>query len=119
MGANPFVFIPGALRRLLGEILYFPIYWYGPGFLVFIKSWTNIVSGWQQALGFSVWLKNIFTPMYGQRDFAGRLISFIMRFVQIIFRGIAAAIVLILYILAIIVYLLLWPGIIFDFIFWL
>jgi hypothetical protein len=115
MGANPFIFIPRAFRRLLGEILYFPIHWYGPGFLVFIKSWTDIVSAWQQALGFSVWLKNIFIPMYGQRDFAGRLISFIMRLVQIIFRGIVAVLVLLLYVVVILVYVLLWPLLIIGF----
>jgi len=35
-----------------------------------------------------VWIKNIFTPMYGQTDWQGKLISFFMRLFQIIFRGI-------------------------------
>jgi hypothetical protein len=38
-------------------------------------------------LALFVWIKNIFTPMYGQYDWQGRLISLFMRIVQIIFRG--------------------------------
>lgn len=119
MGANPFVFIPGALRKLLWEIIYFPLHWYGAGLLAFLKSWTNIITNWLRSLGFAVWFSNLFTPMYGQRDFAGRLISFVMRLVQIIFRGLASALVLFLYIIVIIIYLILLPGIILDFIIWL
>ncbi len=40
-------------------------------------------------LGFSIWLKNLFVPMFGQTDFAGRAISFFLRIFQIIFKGLA------------------------------
>ncbi len=77
------------LSRFLGSIIFFPIWWYSLGFIRFV---SRIVSFWvneQQSLGFSVWLKNIFVPMYGQNDFAGRTISFFIRLIQIIVRGIA------------------------------
>ena len=38
-------------------------------------------------LGVKVWVVNIFTPMFGQRDIAGVLISFFMRIFQIIGRS--------------------------------
>jgi hypothetical protein len=39
------------------------------------------------SLSLGVWLKNIFVPMYGQRDWESRLISVFMRSVQIVFRS--------------------------------
>ena len=41
------------------------------------------------ALAIGIWIKHVFTPMYGQHDWQGRLISFFMRVVQIILRAIA------------------------------
>lgn len=77
------------IAKTAGEIVYFPFWWYGVGFLETLKKLGRFWLGQEQALGFSVWLKNIFVPMYGQADLAGRLISFFIRFVQIIFRGLA------------------------------
>lgn len=39
-----------------------------------------------------LWLKNIFVPMYGQTDWQGRIMSFFMRFVNVVGRGIGLAI---------------------------
>ena len=75
--------------QILGEILYFPLWWYSVGFGRLAKNVWRFFLNQEQILGFSVWLKNLFVPMYGQSDWAGRLISFVMRLVQIIFRGAA------------------------------
>ena len=72
---------------LILEIVYFPVWWYSVGFFRIAKNIRRFVRGREQVLGFSVWLKNIFVPMYGQYDWAGRLISFFIRLIQIIFRG--------------------------------
>ncbi len=77
------------IAKTAGEIVYFPFWWYSVGFLETLKKLGRFWLGQEQALGFSVWLKNIFVPMYGQYDWAGRLISFFIRIVQIIFRGLA------------------------------
>ena len=45
--------------------------------------------------------------MYGQSDMTGRLISFIIRLVQVIFRGLAMAVVVLLGLAFVIFYLLL------------
>lgn len=73
--------------QILGEILYFPIWWYSAGLIRLVRNLVKFWSGQEKALGFSIWLKNILVPMYGQRDVASRAISFIMRLIQIIFRG--------------------------------
>jgi len=74
---------------LLLEIVYFPIWWYSVGFFRFLKNVWNFLKDQENSLGFWVWAKNIFVPMYGQSDWAGRLISFFVRLVQVVFRGFA------------------------------
>ncbi len=66
----------------------FPIWWYTAGVKKAFFRMINTVAQGNQELGLSVWLKNIFKPMYGQYDWQGRLISFIMRFAQVFFRSI-------------------------------
>jgi len=74
---------------LILEIVYFPLWWYSIGFFRLLKNIGNFWRDQEKSLGFSVWLKNIFVPMYGQYDWAGRLISFFVRLVQIVIRGLA------------------------------
>lgn len=71
----------------LRAILYFPFWWYSRGLLKIIRGCGRWINDFQQTLGFMIWVKNLFIPMFGQRDFAGRLISFFLRIVQIVFRG--------------------------------
>ncbi len=92
------------ILQSLGEILYFPIWWYSVGFVRLVKSLWRFLLNQEKILAFSVWLKNLFVPMYGQRDFVGRLISFIIRLAQIILRGF----VLLLYLILMLGLLLLW-----------
>lgn len=90
--------------QILGEILYFPLWWYTVGFGRLLKNVRRFWLNQEKNLGFTIWLKNLFVPMYGQRDFAGRLISFIIRLVQIIFRGAA----LLAWLVIVLVVALLW-----------
>jgi hypothetical protein len=92
------------LTRFIGGIIFFPVWWYSFGFIRMITKMFNFWQEEQKALGFTIWLKNIFVPMYGQRDFSGRLISFFIRLFQIIFRGL----VLLFWALVCLTLLLLW-----------
>jgi len=69
------------------EIAYFPIWWYSVGLVETAKKLWAFLLNQEKALGFRIWCKNILVPMYGQYDWAGRLISFFIRLIQIIFRG--------------------------------
>lgn len=93
------------ILQILGEILYFPVWWYSVGFVRTVKSVFRFWRAQESSLGFSIWLKNIFVPMYGQRDAVSRIISFVMRLVQIIFRGIVLLIWLALVLVALVVWL--------------
>ncbi len=70
-------------------LLCFPLWWYSKGFFKVLKGSGNFIKDFELTLGFFIWLKNLFVPMFGQRDIAGRIISFVLRLVQIILRGIA------------------------------
>ncbi|MFA6194531.1 MAG: hypothetical protein WC719_02150 [Patescibacteria group bacterium] len=92
------------ILQILGEILYFPVWWYSVGFIRAVKSVFRFWRAREESLGFSVWLKNIFVPMYGQRDIASRIISFVMRLIQVIFRGL----ILLFWLAVILIVLIIW-----------
>ena len=76
------------LVDLIGDILYWPLWWYSKGLVKSAHFFINEIRNWEELLGVKIWLKNIFTPMYGQYDWEGRIISFFIRIFQIIFRTI-------------------------------
>jgi len=78
--------------KILGEIVLsvvlFPVWWFTRGLFSVMDTAVAFLSNRQQGLALVVWVKNIFKPMYGQYDLAGRFISFFMRLFQIIARSI-------------------------------
>ena len=86
---NFFIYAPKVLLITAWEIVYFPLWWYGPGFFRLVITLGKFIANKFTSLGLGVWLKNLFVPMYGQHDFAGRFISFFVRVIQIIFRAVA------------------------------
>jgi hypothetical protein len=98
------------LMVLIDEIktvLYFPVWWYTRGFLEMLKRAENFIIEMEQSLGFWIWVRNIFVPMFGQRDFAGRAISFFLRLFQIIVKGFVLLIVIVIVMVLVITWLLL------------
>ncbi len=74
------------LRDLVLDILLWPIWWYGVGLKTAFGKMGETISQGNRELALSVWVKNLFKPMFGQYDWQGRIISFFMRVFQIIFR---------------------------------
>ena len=64
---------------IVGSFLYFPVWWFTAGAWRTAKFCALTVRNQATAFGVAVWLKNLFTPMYGLRDIQGRIISFFMR----------------------------------------
>lgn len=73
---------------LIGNILYFPIWWYTKGAKNVLIFCFNQIKEVEEYLALFVWIRNIFTPMYAQYDWQGRIISFFIRVFQIFFRSI-------------------------------
>lgn len=74
------------------DIVLFPIWWYSKGIVYTFEKLS--LSARRQSANFAVglWLKNLFVPMYGQYDWQGRIISFFVRLLQVVFRSIALAV---------------------------
>lgn len=81
-------FSKSIILEILIDFLYWPIWWYTRGFLKFLVLAMDQIYDQYEYLGLGVWIKNIFTPMYGMYDWESRLISFLVRVAQIIARGI-------------------------------
>ncbi len=105
MKHNSLTYSGQILARIIWDFLYFPLWWYSLGLIKTTKGVLNFYRNQEASLGFLVWFRNIFVPMYGQHDFAGRLISFLVRLVQIIYRGLAMLFVIIFGIIFFIFYL--------------
>jgi hypothetical protein len=84
------------LQRLLIEaaidIIYFPLWWYTAGIRYMLSKVGALFKAGNAFLAPGLWLKNLFVPMFGQYDWQGRVVSFFMRLVQIIFRTAALAV---------------------------
>jgi len=92
-------------NTIIKQIIFWPLWWYSFGFLIVLKNTgIKIVRSWK-GLALDIWLKNIFRPMYGQYDATSRIISFLMRLVQVFFRFIIMVVMTVLILLIPVFYL--------------
>ena len=84
--------LPVFTAKVFGEIgrdiLYFPLWWYSRGLVYITTSLFKFLQDREKSLALSVWVRNIYKPMYAQTDWQGILISVFMRIVEIIGRSI-------------------------------
>lgn len=113
MNNNFFFYFTKISVQIIWDFLYFPLWWYTVGFLRFLGGVGGFLRDEWVIIGAGVWIKNLFTPMYGQRDFVSRAISFVVRLIQIIFRMIAFIFFIILSIAAIILWLGILPTVVY------
>ncbi len=69
------------------SVLYFPVWWYTRGFMRYIRALGRSLGVVNETLGVTIWIRNIFVPLYGQTDIAGRSMSFLIRCANIFARG--------------------------------
>jgi hypothetical protein len=95
----------GVAWEVAGDVLRFPLWWYGEGLRQTLLSIFGVVRGYARSLGVFVWMKNLFTPMFGRYDWQSRLISVFMRAVNIFGRGFAVIVIAMIGVLACVAYL--------------
>jgi hypothetical protein len=95
------------LSQGLQEGLLWPVWWYARGLSQVSRWLLQSVRESVKFFGVSVWVKNLFVPMYGDESIAGHLISFAVRSAVIVVRGLgvvawffAAILLFFLYVLA-------------------
>ena len=91
----------------LGEVLYFPVWWYGPGLKrILVHTWHRI-HNLSVNLALKIMLRNLFRPMFGQYDRAGRVISFFMRLLLLFVRLLVFSFLSLIYFFLVIMWILL------------
>lgn len=81
---------------LIGDMIRFPFWWFTKGLKKSAINFSKSIANTRESLGIGIWIKNLFKPMFGVRDWQGKIISFIVRVVQIIARSIFFLIFIIL-----------------------
>ncbi len=77
---------------VIGSVVRFPLWWYSAGALG-VARWLGQGLGYRwRGYAIGLWTRSFFVPMYGATDWAGRLVSMVMRFVVIVARLFAFAI---------------------------
>lgn len=84
------------------EILYFPVWWYSTGLKNAFNFFVRGLVESDRLTGFSLLVKNIFKPMFAQYDRQGRIISFVMRLVLIVYKGIAFILLALFYLVTLV-----------------
>ena len=95
------------LVDLIGELLYFPIWWYTQGLKRVVLYVFNSIKDTNRNLAVGLMFKSLFKPMFGQYDREGRIISFFFRLILTFARTIAFLILVAIYLLAIVFWILL------------
>jgi len=91
---------------ILGSIAYFPLWWYTRGLGNVVGAALHAIRYRSQSYALKIWIRNFFVPMYGQYDWAGRLISVFMRFFVILGRSIALAVESVIYGVGIVIWII-------------
>ena len=86
------------------HLVYFPIWWYTLGLKKALFYCFSLLRTGSDLMAPRLWLQNLFVPMFGQSDWQGRIVSVLIRFINVIIRGIG----LLIWFLAVILIFLLW-----------
>jgi len=89
------------------DIFRFPFWWYKDASRSFLMKLGDFFVNINEIMAPGLWLKNITVPMFGQNDIQGRLVSFFMRFMNVIIRSFAMFFVVVIVIILFILWLLL------------
>ena len=90
--------------ELVLDLVYFPLWWYTAGTKKAAITCYHLLQDGNMRMAPGLWLKNIFAPMYGQTDWRGRLTSFFVRSANIVLRGFA----LLVWLIVVVMIFLLW-----------
>lgn len=67
------------IRESIGELLYFPVWWYSHGLALTARKLLNSWLGMSHHLSLVILLRTMGKPMYGDYTRSGKIISFFFR----------------------------------------
>ncbi len=108
------------VREFFSSIVRFPFWWYTKGLAIVLGKTVRSLKTASDFFGFGVWVRNLFTPMYGDDSAAGRLVSFLVRSAMVVMKGFGVLLWAVFAWILFVVYLLVVPagvfGLIYQFI---
>ena len=78
--------IKSVFLEFFRSVLYFPIWWYSVGLKKRLLNFIHSVNRLSYNLALRIMFKYLFKPMFGERSKSGRIISFFMRLILLIWR---------------------------------
>lgn len=69
------------LFDVLLDALYTPVWWYTDGLSGMFRFFARNARYGANVIGIGLWVKSLFKPMYGERTWQGRIVSFVMRLI--------------------------------------
>lgn len=63
------------------DALYTPLWWYTDGLGDMFRFVARNARYGANVIGIGLWAKSLFKPMYGERTWQGRIVSFVMRLI--------------------------------------
>lgn len=72
------------LYDILLDALYTPVWWYTGGLASIFRFFIRNARYGANVIGIGIWLKSLFKPMYGERTWQGRIVSFVMRLIVLV-----------------------------------
>ncbi len=95
------------------HIVLFPVWWYTRGAQKVAVGCGHLIQHANMQFAPGLWFKNLFVPMFGQRDWQGRIVSFFMRLVNAIFRSLVVFLWSLIVFILLLVWLFLPPTLVF------
>jgi hypothetical protein len=82
-----------------------PVWWYTKGLALVAGGVVAAIRGQAKSISITVWVKNLFVPMYGLHDWQSRLISFVARTATIAGKGFMLGVWSLVMVVALLVYI--------------
>lgn len=87
------------VRDVLLDALSTSVWWYTEGLSNVLRFFARNAQYGANVIGIGIWMKNLFKPMYGERSWQGRIVSFFMRFIVLVWDTIIYIILLLFLVL--------------------
>ncbi len=93
-------------RDVAGDILLYPVWWYTTGLKLAVNRFLESTTSRSRALALGIQFANLFRPMYADYSIQGRLISFVMRILVLVFRLVEMSVFAVGYLLVLFLWVL-------------
>lgn len=97
------------LRDVLLDALTAPIWWYTEGLANVFRFFVRNAAYGANVIGIGIWARALFKPMYGERSWQGRIVSFVMRLFVLVWDSVIYVILLAFLLIFVVTWILMPP----------